>query len=80
MPLPSPRSKLSTPGLRAKIAAFEMNHRFGTAPTCAECGAVSSPGAGGWRALLGYDVRDGELPEVFTFCPECAERELGDII
>jgi hypothetical protein len=40
---------------------------------CAECGARSSGRAVGWRAHIGYDVRDGEPPEVFVFCPECAE-------
>jgi hypothetical protein len=44
---------------------------------CAECGAVSPPDAHGWQAHIGYDVRDDEPPEVFTYCPECAERSSG---
>jgi hypothetical protein len=44
---------------------------------CAECGADAPPDAKGWRALLGYDVREDEWPEAFVFCPECAKREFG---
>jgi hypothetical protein len=42
---------------------------------CVECRCTSSPDAAGWRGYIGYDVRDDEPPEVFTFCPECAEGE-----
>jgi hypothetical protein len=45
---------------------------------CAECGRISPPEAAGWRAHIGYDPREDEQPQVFTFCPECAEREFGD--
>jgi hypothetical protein len=44
---------------------------------CAECPALSPPGARAWRALLGYDPRRDEWSEAFVFCPECAEREFG---
>jgi len=27
---------------------------------------------------LGYDSVEDEWPEAFVFCPECAEREIGD--
>ena len=36
---------------------------------CAECGAVSPPGAGGWRAYLDVDG------QAVTFCPECSAAE-----
>jgi hypothetical protein len=49
-----------------------------TALVCAECGALSPPGARGWRALLGFDPREDEWPEAFMFCPESSEREFGE--
>jgi hypothetical protein len=39
---------------------------------CVECRDLAVGSARGWRAYLIYD---GELA---TFCPECAERELGE--
>jgi hypothetical protein len=38
---------------------------------CAECAALSPPGAVGWRADLVGDE------DVAVYCPECAAREFG---
>lgn len=39
--------------------------------------APSSPADGtGWRALPGREEPE-DVPEVMTFCPECARREFG---
>ena len=47
-------------------------------PRCAECGAVWLPAdRERWQAHLGSDDLD-EPPEVFFYCPTCAEREFGD--
>jgi hypothetical protein len=40
--------------------------------TCIECGKVAQGDASGWRAHLTDD------DELATYCPECAEREVGD--
>jgi ribosomal protein L44E len=41
--------------------------------TCAECGR--SPRAGEtWRILF------ADIGEAVTYCPECAEREFGDVL
>jgi hypothetical protein len=43
---------------------------------CAECGCVDER-AEGWIALLGQDPDDEDSPpEMFAFCPVCADREL----
>jgi hypothetical protein len=41
---------------------------------CEECGVLTIEHAQGWRALL----TDDEPLEVVSFCPVCAERELGE--
>jgi hypothetical protein len=33
--------------------------------------------AAGWRAYIGYDIREDDAPAVFVFCTECAELEFG---
>jgi hypothetical protein len=40
---------------------------------CVGCGASSRNGDG-WQAHL----TDDERPEIEIYCPDCAERELGD--
>jgi hypothetical protein len=39
---------------------------------CAECGAEAPPQGRAWRAYLDDDG------DAVMFCPECAERELGN--
>jgi hypothetical protein len=43
---------------------------------CEECGCTSESGKG-WRAYIVEDPDDGEEPLVASYCPPCAERELG---
>lgn len=43
---------------------------------CAECGRLADERALGWRALHGREQPEDE-PDVFVFCPACAEREFG---
>ena len=33
--------------------------------------------ARGWRAVLACEADIEDTPEVFSFCPDCAEREFG---
>jgi hypothetical protein len=63
--------------IRALRAEFEERKADpgGGRLQCAQCAAISPPNAPRWRAYLGYDLREDEWPEVFTFCPECAARE-----
>jgi hypothetical protein len=42
---------------------------------CEECSCVSAT-AKGWLAIIAADPDDGEGPEVATYCPPCADREL----
>jgi hypothetical protein len=42
---------------------------------CAECGGWSDDEARGWRAVRAGEADVEDTPEVFLFCPECAERE-----
>jgi hypothetical protein len=44
---------------------------------CVECGRLPTTGADGWKAEIGDDLRDDDLPEVLRFCPECWQREFG---
>ena len=44
---------------------------------CVECRTVAPDGAVGWRAEIGDDLRDNDLPEVVILCPDCWEREFG---
>lgn len=51
--------------------------RVALIPRCAECEAVWLPAEEErWRAYLGGDDLH-EPPEVFFYCPACAEREFG---
>jgi hypothetical protein len=45
---------------------------------CEECGCVSDT-APGWLAFIAEDPEDGEGPEVATYCPPCADRELRPV-
>jgi hypothetical protein len=42
---------------------------------CAECGAVTSDLAQGWRAIRCGEIDPDDTAELFFFCPDCAERE-----
>jgi hypothetical protein len=44
---------------------------------CAECGTFSDFAARGWIAIRAGEADVEDTPEVFFFCPECAEREFG---
>jgi len=61
----------------AGVSAFWAAFRPGQL-VCSECGIEAPPDAKGWQLHLGHDPREGELPEAFAFCPECAEREFGE--
>jgi hypothetical protein len=61
-----------------------MNARHGknakTAATlrCEGCGRLGEGSMDGWRALLGVDVDDEDVPEqAYLFCPDCTEQEFG---
>ena len=54
------------------VAVSEPDALDGQPLVCAECGAVSSPDAEGWKAYLDDDGN------ARMFCEECAEREFGD--
>jgi hypothetical protein len=43
---------------------------------CEECGCVSETDEG-WFGILAESPGDDEGPVVHTYCPPCAERELG---
>jgi hypothetical protein len=45
---------------------------------CGECSCVS-PTARGWLAFIVFDPEDGEPPEVATYCPPCADREMRPV-
>jgi hypothetical protein len=45
---------------------------------CEECGCLSDT-APGWLAFIAEDPEDGEGPEVATYCPPCADRELRPV-
>ena len=40
---------------------------------CVECGRVAREGERGWTARLTYD------DEVVVYCPECDDREFGNV-
>jgi hypothetical protein len=44
---------------------------------CSECGRWSDNEAPGWRAVRAGEADIEVRPEVFFFCPDCAEREFG---
>jgi hypothetical protein len=43
---------------------------------CVQCGDVDRSGRG-WVACIAEVLDPDDEPEVFVFCPDCAERELG---
>jgi hypothetical protein len=43
---------------------------------CEECWCVSVEGRG-WLAFIAYVPEEDDPPVVATYCPPCAERELG---
>jgi hypothetical protein len=45
---------------------------------CEECSCVSRT-APGWLAFVTHDPDDDEPPEVATYCPPCADRELRPV-
>jgi hypothetical protein len=46
---------------------------------CEECSCVSDT-AKGWLAFIAEDPDDGEgPPQVATYCPPCADRELRPV-
>ena len=45
---------------------------------CEECRCFSDIGKG-WLAFIAEDPDDGEGPEVATYCPPCADRELRPV-
>ena len=45
---------------------------------CQEC-RCSSETAKGWLAFIAEDPDDDEPPEVATYCPPCADRELTPV-
>ena len=45
---------------------------------CEECGCVSG-GARGWLAFVVDLPDDDDPPEVATYCPPCADRELRPV-
>ena len=45
---------------------------------CEECSCVSEA-AKGWLAFIAEDPDDDEPPEVATYCPPCADRELRPV-
>jgi RNase P subunit RPR2 len=48
-----------------------------TVPQCKECGAVWLPGdSERWHCFV---VDDGPQDRLVFYCPECAEREFGDL-
>jgi hypothetical protein len=52
----------------------------GTELRCEECGRTADAEMKGWRALLGVDPDDENLPlSTYLFCAECAEREFGPL-
>jgi hypothetical protein len=44
----------------------------------AECGKVSDAHAAGWSAIRTGDIAADDPPEMFFFCPDCAEFKLGE--
>jgi hypothetical protein len=44
---------------------------------CAECGKVSEADAAGWSSVRTGEIDPDNTPELFFFCPDCAEREFG---
>ena len=57
--------------LRSVAEYFEAENRL---LRCVECGRVADEEASGWRTFLTED----EPAVAESFCPDCAERELGD--
>ena len=45
---------------------------------CEECRCVSETGKG-WLAFIAEDPDGDEPPEVATYCPPCADRELRPV-
>jgi hypothetical protein len=45
---------------------------------CEECSCVSET-AKRWLAFIAEDPDDGEGPQVATYCPPCADRELRPV-
>jgi hypothetical protein len=46
-------------------------------PLRTECGRFSDFAARGWVAIRAGEADIEDFPELFFFCPDCAEREFG---
>jgi hypothetical protein len=57
------------------VIQFRANDR---ASDRAKCRCVSETGKG-WRAFIAEDPDGDEPPEVATYCPPCADRELKPV-
>jgi hypothetical protein len=46
--------------------------------TCVECSCISDEGEG-WLAFLAQVPDDDDGPDVATYCPPCADREIQPV-